>query len=212
MLEKTPFRLAPGQSRSLAFHVSAKAPLTGSFSFQVTYAASKSSGCVIRTTISHKFSVRSLHNAHKVTFFHPGGIVSYAILRPPSKKVVSEMFRRQSLPILLNLHGAGLEADSHQVRHMLECVPDLHAWVLFPTGGSPWSADDWHTWGFADVEAAIAVVGEWTKNVSWEGPSVDISRWLVSGHSNGGECHDTNKETYTDITRPGNMVCSYPSP
>lgn len=53
------------------------------------------------------------------------------------------MTPKQSLPILLNLHGAGLEADSHQVRHMLDPVPDLHAWVLYPTGGNPWSADDW---------------------------------------------------------------------
>jgi len=109
------------------------------------------------------------------------------------------------LPILLNLHGAGLEADSYQVRHMLDSVPDLHAWVLFPTGGTPWSADDWRkcprcdvlklnancildTWGFADVEAAVAIVGKWTENVRWEGPLVDTNRWLISGHSNGGRC------------------------
>lgn len=42
------------------------------------------------------------------------------------------------------------------------------------------------TWGFADVEAAISMVGQWTENHSWKGPSVDTNRWLVSGHSNGG--------------------------
>ena len=41
------------------------------------------------------------------------------------------------MPILLNLHGAGLEADSHQVRHMLDSAPDLPSWVLFPTGVTP---------------------------------------------------------------------------
>lgn len=45
------------------------------------------------------------------------------------------------------------------------------------------------TWGFADVEAAVAMIVQWTKNVSWEGPSVNANRWLVSGHSNGGECN-----------------------
>ena len=45
--------------------------------------------------------------------------------------------------MLLNFHGAGLEADSDQVRHMLDSVPDLRAWVLFPTGVTPWSGDDW---------------------------------------------------------------------
>ena len=27
----------------------------------------------------------------------------------------------------------------------------------------------------------------WIKRVGWRGPSVDISKWLVSGHSNGGK-------------------------
>ena len=146
MLEKTPFRLAPGQSRSLGLRLSAKAPLTESISLEVTYAASEYPECLLSSEMSHIFSVRSIHRPHKVTFLHPGGIVSYAILRAPSKKVVSEMTPQQSLPILLNLHGAGLEAHSHQVRHMLDSVPDLQAWVLFPTGGTPWSADDWRNY------------------------------------------------------------------
>lgn len=85
----------------------------------------------------------SVHEPHKLTFLHPGGIVSYAILRPPSPEALREVSKSRALPILLNLHGAGLEADSQQVRHMLDTVPDLHAWVLFPTGVTPWSADDW---------------------------------------------------------------------
>lgn len=56
-----------------------------------------------------------------------------------------ELPRSRALPILLNLHGAGLEADSQRVRHMLDTVPDLRAWVLFPSGVTPWSADDWRT-------------------------------------------------------------------
>ena len=47
------------------------------------------------------------------------------------------------MPVLLNLHGAGLEADSDQVRFMLDSVPKIEAWVLFPTGGTTWSGDDW---------------------------------------------------------------------
>ena len=42
------------------------------------------------------------------------------------------------------------------------------------------------TWGFADVEAAIESISDWTKGVVWEGPLADKNRWLVSGHSNGG--------------------------
>lgn len=87
--------------------------------------------------------MRDIHSPHKFTFLHPSGIISYAILRAPSKKVCLWTGQKQELPILLNLHGASLEADSHQVRHMLDAIPDLPSWVVFPTGVTPWSADDW---------------------------------------------------------------------
>jgi predicted esterase len=87
----------------------------------------------------------------------------------------------------LNLHGAGLEADTHQVRHMLDDIPDIKAWVLYPTGMSPWSGDDWHTWGLADVRAAVLAIPEWIRNTNWTGSGVDTMSWVVTGHSNGGQ-------------------------
>jgi poly(3-hydroxybutyrate) depolymerase len=51
-------------------------------------------------------------------------------------------------------------------------------------GKSNMSIDNW---GFADVEAAVNTIPDWIKNVKWKGPDVDINRWLVSGHSNGGQ-------------------------
>lgn len=108
--------------------------------------------------------------------------MSYAILRPPRVKVAESIF-----PVLLNLHGAGLQADSHQVSHMLDAVPDLNAWVLFPTGMSPWCGDDWHGWALADVNAAVSAIPGWIKNMGWTGPGVDINKWIVTGHSNGGQ-------------------------
>lgn len=87
----------------------------------------------------------------------------------------------------MNLHGAGLESDSHQVRHMLDAVPELDAWVLFPTGMSPWSGDDWHVWGYADVTAAVSAIPQWIRNMGWSGPGVDTESWFVTGHSNGGQ-------------------------
>lgn len=79
---------------------------------------------------------------------HPGGIISYAILRAPSMKAIQGLRPDQSLPVLVNLHGAGLEADSQQVRHMLDSAPDLCGWVLFPTGVTSWSGDDWRRYAF----------------------------------------------------------------
>ncbi|EAT91266.2 hypothetical protein SNOG_01617 [Parastagonospora nodorum SN15] len=69
----------------------------------------------------------------------------------------------------------------------LDPVADLCAWVLFPTGVTPWSSDDWHNWGFADVEAAVETIPAWIESVGWNGPDVDVNRWIMSGHSNGGQ-------------------------
>lgn len=44
------------------------------------------------------------------------------------------------------------------------------------------------TWGFADVKAGVAAIGDWIQTVEWEGALVNLNRWLVSGHSNGGQC------------------------
>lgn len=133
-----------------------------------------------------KLNQKSLTEPHKMTFLHPSGAVSYAILRPPVD-LNEQRSAERALPLLLNLHGAGLEADSHQVRHMLDSAPDLRAWVLFPTGMSPWSGDDWHTWGFADVKAAISAIPDWMKATEWTGPGVLTNKWFISGHSNGGQ-------------------------
>ena len=112
-------------------------------SFEIIFSTNVSPSRFRSRALPLTFPVRSIDDPHKITFLHPAGIVSYAILRPPSEKVVSEVNQEEKLPVFLSFHGAGLEADSHEVRHMLDSVPDLHAWTLFPTGGTSWSADDW---------------------------------------------------------------------
>lgn len=123
---------------------------------EVTYILCDFPGSLLRISVDHTFVRRDIHSPHKYTFLHPSGIVSYAILRVPSRKVASEAGHEQDLPILLNLHGAGLEADSHQVRHTLDDVPDLPSWVLFSTGVTPWSADDWREYIPRDYLARCA--------------------------------------------------------
>jgi len=80
---------------------------------------------------------RGARDPQKVTFMHPGGMVSYAVLRPPSVNAHCAN-DSQPAPILLQLHGAGVEANSDQIRHALDSIPDLCAWALFPTGVTPW--------------------------------------------------------------------------
>ncbi|MCJ1399159.1 hypothetical protein MMC11_002361 [Xylographa trunciseda] len=176
-------RLAPGQSRPLNFQIGTLDATNERFSFVINFTVGESS--LSRShVVSSIITKRMLLEPHKYTFFHPSGIVSYAILQAPK---VLNMTLSDKLPILLNLHGAGLEADSHQVRHMLDSVTNLRAWTIFPTGVTPWSGDDWHTWGFADVQAAIAALPLWIEEVGWTGPSAVLDEWYVTGHSNGGQ-------------------------
>lgn len=93
-------------------------------------------------TVEAELETRSTLEPHKLTFLNPSKAVSYAILKPPNSTGSPEQ-KHQPLPIMLSLHGAGVDVDSSEMRHSLDEVPDLRAWTLFPQGGSLWSADDW---------------------------------------------------------------------
>lgn len=136
LIHPTPIKLIPGQSRPLAFKISKLKAKASALSFRITFILHHSSFSV---SLSYHFSSHNITNPHKFTYLLPSGIVSYSILRAPSV----ESSQNQDLPVLLNLHGADLEADSDQVRHMLDSVPNINAWVIFPSGVTPWSGDDW---------------------------------------------------------------------
>lgn len=191
LVNDSPVKITPGQSRPIAFRVACVpgTPSSHSLDFEVTYRV-KSRGKELLHFWSTAFpkSVQSRHDPQKFTYLHPGGMASYAVLRPPSPRALETCNTTNGrLPVLLALHGAGVEADDDFVRHGLDPLADLCAWVLFPTGVTPWSGDDWHTWGSADVEAAVNAIPEWIEHNSWNGPGVDMERWLVIGHSNGGQ-------------------------
>ncbi|KAI6913175.1 alpha/beta-hydrolase [Hortaea werneckii] len=189
-LLESPLKLIPGQTRPVALKVACVPPAVELGPIMLTFSYVVEGVSEVQyLTLFGLPKERGSHEPQKFTYLHPSGIVSYAVLRPPSPHSQCNELGGDnvSLPILLQLHGAGLEADSRQVRHALDEVPDLCAWVLFPTGVTSWSGDDWHTWGFADVEAAIAAIPQWVEQVGWSGPGVDTDRWLVSGHSNGGQ-------------------------
>lgn len=140
----SPLNVLTGQSRPLAFRLHAQRRIScPSLVLKITFATVDCTPRQLSTEIRHSFAEKDVHDPHRMTFLHPGGIVSYAILRAPSGKVCSSVHSGHHLPILLNLHGAGLEAESHQVRHMLDAMPDIHAWVIYPTGVTSWSSDDW---------------------------------------------------------------------
>lgn len=141
-----------------------------------------------RLLFTIKLQNRRIHEPHKVTHLHPSGIVSYAMLRAPAENAsCGAADLATSAPILLQFHGAGVDADNDMVAHALDPVRDLCAWVLFPTGVTSWSGDDWHNWGFADVQAAITAIPDWIEATAWKGIGVNTEKWFVSGHSNGGQ-------------------------
>ncbi|KAK4631568.1 hypothetical protein CLAFUR4_03715 [Fulvia fulva] len=197
--------LLPGQTRPVSFKVGCVSPTVGVpfLHFDLEY----HSGSHERQVLSVSAGVRivGIRDPHKVTYMHPGGIVSYAILRPPSKTAAGLAQEHESYPILLNLHGAGVEADSDELRHSLEAAADLKAWALWPTGVTPWSGDDWHAWGFRDVEAAVGAISDWISHIDWTGPGVDQNKWLASGHSNGGQ-----GTWYTLLHRPDKVFAAAP--
>ena len=146
----------------MAFEIDISKPLLSlePLKIKITYVLQNSVGTFLSAVTTLDFSPRNLHEPQKITYRHPGGIISYAILRPPSAAATGLVDSYSKLPVLLSLHGAGLEADSHEVRHMLDEVPDLKAWVIFPTGVTSWCGDDWREFFWLVSEGR----GKWLMN------------------------------------------------
>ncbi|KAL8952695.1 MAG: hypothetical protein Q9222_001394 [Ikaeria aurantiellina] len=182
-----PLRLASGQSRPLVFDAAVSELFVSEVSFKITYRVAGVPQELRTRICNHLFHTRKRNEPQKITYMHPGQIVSSAILRPPSEQALNRVQAGHRLPVVVALHGAGVDINNSEVRHALDDAPDLLGWVVFPSGVTDWCGDDWHRWGFADVEAAVAAIPDWTKAMDWKGPTVNTHQWLVIGHSNGGQ-------------------------
>jgi predicted esterase len=195
--------LVAGQTRPVVFDLSLPSRNASSITYIITYRAvggSHYSSLEVSQNLNHV----STYSPHRITYLHPGGMLSYAMLRPPARNVSCRTNQKKA-PIFLILHGAGVEANDPMVTAAMDPGTDLCTWVLFPTGVTPWSGDDWHNWGFADVEAAIHAIPDWIENANWRGVGVDIDRWVVVGHSNGGQ-----GAWYTLSHRPDKVLAAAP--
>ncbi|OAP57732.1 hypothetical protein AYL99_08470 [Fonsecaea erecta] len=175
-------RLAPGQSRPVKMVFETGFRFDESIRLILSYSGQDTALREISFIIELEHA--DISSVQRITFLHPSGTVSYAILKPPS---TANATREDRLPVLLNLHGAGVEADGPLARHMFDDASHLPAWILTPAGMSTWSGDDWHTWGIADAQSAVAAIAEWINSTVWKGPGVYIEKLLVAGHSNGGQ-------------------------
>lgn len=140
-MKAKPLRLAPHQVRPLIFDVTLSQQSSFNFSVEIAYKTEGGNETTMTPPFGIGLTERLMLDAQKLTFLHPAGVVSYAIIRPPPASGCSTP--SGGLPVLLSLHGAGLEADSKLVREMLNAAYGVCAWMVFPTGGTPWSGDDW---------------------------------------------------------------------
>ena len=186
LISDKPIKLVPGQTRPIGFRAGCIPILDTRLNFNLRYRIDGHDSEALMSISTWPKVFKGKDETHKMTFLHSAGMVSYAMLRAPSMKSCGQHING-SLPIILALHGAGAPADSSAVKYSFDPLPDLCAWVLFPAGTTPWSGDDWHYWGFAEVEAAVAEIPKWIERVEWGGPGVDVNKWLVAGHSNGGQ-------------------------
>ncbi|KAK2871611.1 hypothetical protein FQN49_003014 [Arthroderma sp. PD_2] len=180
-------KFAGYQSRAVGFTIKAldvtDLPPTLSFYFEHKVDGDPMTRKTENLTID--FNHRAISDVQQITFLHPGGVVSYATMRPPTSEICNPN-NETMLPVLLGLHGAGQAANGELVRTSFDGISDICAWTLFPSGVTPWSGDDWHTWGFADVQNSVLALKDWIKAMSWAGPRVVEEDWIVAGHSNGG--------------------------
>ncbi|KAL5335239.1 hypothetical protein BJX70DRAFT_401747 [Aspergillus crustosus] len=185
-LEKS-LHLAPCQTRPLSFQFAPGTGPSGEIVVSIYYKVSQNIAPRIQS-FQLSLETRSFSQTQRLTYTHPASIVSYAILRPPPlDPPCASAQSHKSLPVMIALHGAGLDADSAQAREMLDAAYGACAWFLFPSGVTSWSGDDWHVWGVADIKAAIESISLWMEAVGWAGPGILAEDWLVVGHSNGGQ-------------------------
>lgn len=187
LLREGPIKVVPGQTRPIGFRLECVPSYNRRIYLDLKYHINGENQERSVHVSTWPKVVEGTHVLHKMTYVHPSGVVSWAILRPPSARASCGSSANLSLPVMLALHGANVNANDYSMMHSFDPLPDLCAWLLIPQGTTPWSGDDWHSWGFADVEAAIAAIPEWIEQLDWKGPGVDVTRWFVAGHSNGGQ-------------------------
>ncbi|OQN98295.1 hypothetical protein B0A48_15574 [Cryoendolithus antarcticus] len=197
LVSTSPTMLMPGQSRPVGFTIRSRNyeyvnHIPESFAIRMHYSLRDvgQAHSAAPHFLEAQFPVqhRDVYETHKFTYLHPSGIVSYAMLRPPKPNIWKRCKAEHGhIPILLALHGAGVEADSDLSRQSFDGYPDVCAWTLIPSGVTPWCGDDWHIFAQRDIQAAVSAVVSWGQDVGWKGPYVDPGTWLLAGHSNGGQ-------------------------
>lgn len=137
----SPLRIVSHQTRPLAFELRFSGEVPTQIRLSIGYTTS-SHDFVQAVEVVINLKHRSILEAQKFTFLHPSGTVSHALLRPPLNNTCRTSDER-GFPLLLGLHGAGVELDGDLAQHMFDGVYGICAWIIIPSGVTSWSGDDW---------------------------------------------------------------------
>jgi len=139
-----------GQTRPIPFRIiDLFQPDVCCASVQLSYHWSKEPSLRLSSTFMVPLEHIDQYRPHRVTYKHSSGIISYGILKPPSPNASCSHLSPSnseaigSAPVLLQLHGAGVDVNDDLTRHSFDKMPDLCAFLISPSGVTTWSGDDW---------------------------------------------------------------------
>ncbi|CAG8492394.1 12560_t:CDS:10, partial [Gigaspora rosea] len=185
---KVGIRIAPSQQRNIkiCLNIESKVPNGMPLSFQLQFLVL--SQTEKRIAYWHKITeVISIRNknfgdVYKFTFKDFDATVQYAMAIPPLGPC-----HPHKCPVLVALHGAGVETESEFWVNAYK--RQQSAWVLFPSGRTPWGYD-WHGPSLKNIQTTIKALEKFRPGVPKHQNSFflpDSDRLLISGHSNGGQ-------------------------
>jgi predicted esterase len=131
-----------------------------------------------------EFVERKWGDVYKFTMEGYDTAIQYAYVKPP--RISCLAFTNRKCPVIVALHGAGVKVSEPA---WLDAIAQQdHAWVLSPSGRTPWGFD-WHGPSFRNIDASVeALDNMWGVPLSEAANLVpDSDRLIIMGHSNGGQ-------------------------
>ncbi|CAG8515817.1 2966_t:CDS:10 [Funneliformis caledonium] len=202
-------RLAPSQHQNVKIRLTLEEPyfnplLPFSLKFDISSKTPKGHQSLLtKTTKEIQIKYKNLDAFYKFTFEDFDESIQYAMIMHPKESITPN-----KAPILVALHGAGVEAD---VEFWTNAYPKQRcSWVLLPTGRTPWGYD-WHGPSLLNVQYAIKALvnptGTFKEYLNDFTPDPD--KLFISGHSNGGQGAWYYMSHYPDSVIAGTPAAGY---
>ncbi|CAG8568986.1 1077_t:CDS:10 [Cetraspora pellucida] len=211
---KTGIRIAPSQQRNIKIYLSIESQIFSgmplSFQLQFLVSSRTEDKIIYWTKVTNVISInnKNFGDAYKFTFEDFDTTVQYGrcfAMAIPS----SEPCKPYKCPILVALHGAGVEADSEF--WITAYKRQKSAWILLPTGRTPWGYD-WHGPSLKNTQTAIITLSKFMPGVPKHLKPFflpDSDRLFISGHSNGGQGAWFFMSHFPDSVIAGNPAAAY---